>query len=237
MRATATSARCALFIALLVAAANAHAGDGVLEINHVCAQSLGCFPGDLPNYPVTIDGSAGRSYRLTSDLSVNANTTAISITADDVSIDLNGHSIRGPNTCSVVVCTFPGLGDGIASTNKGVSVGNGSVTGMGRDGISLGDIARIFQVRVRWSGRWGIDVGGGSIVEGSSASQNRLVGIRAFEFGSTVSGNVAVQNGTFGLDLSSSTSYRGNTLSLNDTTNVLGGVNTGGNSCDTVVCP
>ena len=36
----------------------AGAGDGVLEINHACAQS-GCFSGDGAGYPVNIDGSAG----------------------------------------------------------------------------------------------------------------------------------------------------------------------------------
>ena len=57
------------------------AGDGVLEINQTCAVETGCFSGDGPGFPVTIDGTAGKSYRLTGDLDLTAlaETTAISI--------------------------------------------------------------------------------------------------------------------------------------------------------------
>jgi hypothetical protein len=48
----------------------AYAAEGIAEINQTCAVQTGCFAGDSPGFPVTIDGSAGGSYRLTSDLSV-----------------------------------------------------------------------------------------------------------------------------------------------------------------------
>src|SRR5690606_10202060 len=68
-------------------AAPAPAADGVIEINQTCAKQTGCFDNDTANFPVTIDGKAGKSYRLTSDLVVpDENTTAIRISADDVSI-------------------------------------------------------------------------------------------------------------------------------------------------------
>jgi hypothetical protein len=41
--------------------------DGVLEINQACV-SVGCFPGDLAGFPVTISSTG--SYRLTSSLDV-----------------------------------------------------------------------------------------------------------------------------------------------------------------------
>ncbi len=66
----------ALFV-LLAVASGAHAVDGVAEINHVCATLTGCFSGDAAGYPVTIDGSAGGSYRLTSDLAVPDNQTGL----------------------------------------------------------------------------------------------------------------------------------------------------------------
>jgi hypothetical protein len=73
---------CALTLAagLLLASAG-WAGDGVLEINRACAVNTGCFSGDGPGFPVTIDGTAGKSYRLTGDLDLTAlaETTAISI--------------------------------------------------------------------------------------------------------------------------------------------------------------
>ena len=37
----------------------------MVEINQACALSTGCFSGDTAGFPVTIDGTAGPSYRLT----------------------------------------------------------------------------------------------------------------------------------------------------------------------------
>jgi hypothetical protein len=79
---------------LLVLAGPALAVDGVLEINQACAVNTGCFSGDVSGFPVSINGSAGRSYRLTSDLvipSVNSN----GILANAPDIDLGGFSIIG----------------------------------------------------------------------------------------------------------------------------------------------
>lgn len=49
----------AFFLVLMFAfAPAATAGEGVVEINAVCA-AAGCFQGDAPGFPVTLDGSAG----------------------------------------------------------------------------------------------------------------------------------------------------------------------------------
>ena len=54
------------------------ASDGAVEINQACAENTGCFSGDTAGFPVTIDASAGRSYRLTSDLILlSASTSGI----------------------------------------------------------------------------------------------------------------------------------------------------------------
>ena len=45
--------------------------DGVVEINHICATQLGCFSGDTVIYPVRINGTAGKSYRLSIDLIIS----------------------------------------------------------------------------------------------------------------------------------------------------------------------
>ena len=58
-----------IFCCLLSSAA--FAVDGVLEINRACATNSGCFSGDSPGYPVTINGIAGRSYKLTSDIGLH----------------------------------------------------------------------------------------------------------------------------------------------------------------------
>ncbi|MBY0401631.1 hypothetical protein K2X89_15160, partial [Myxococcota bacterium] len=72
------------------------ASDGILEINQTCATLSGCFSGDAPGFPVTIDGTAGSSYLLTSDLVVrNVNTDGIFVSVARISIDLNGFGVNG----------------------------------------------------------------------------------------------------------------------------------------------
>jgi len=38
-----------------------------VDFNQMCALNGGCFSGGPAGFPVVIDGTAGRSYRLTSD--------------------------------------------------------------------------------------------------------------------------------------------------------------------------
>ena len=74
----------AQFIFCSLFAPSLFAVDGVVEINHSCAVQLGCFSGDATLYPVIIDGSAGHSYRLTSDLIVPVNYSGIQIIAANI---------------------------------------------------------------------------------------------------------------------------------------------------------
>src|SRR5436190_432567 len=88
--------------ALLLAglSCNMYAVDGIILIDQNRALAGGVTPGDAPGFPVTI--SQRGSYRLASDLIVpNANTTAIVVNANNVTIDLNGFSIIGPTVCIV----------------------------------------------------------------------------------------------------------------------------------------
>jgi parallel beta-helix repeat protein len=62
-------------------------------------------------------------------------------------------------------------------------------------------------------------------------------GIKAVQ-GSTVSGNTVRENGEHGLDMSSDTAYRGNTISDNTDGTAKLGINAGGNVCDgSLTCP
>jgi hypothetical protein len=104
-----------LLLILGIGATAAHASDGVFEINADCANVGGCFAGDSSGYPVTITEPG--SFRLTGNLTTsNVDTTLISISADNVTIDLNGFSLIGPVTCSGSpnVCSGSGSGDGIS---------------------------------------------------------------------------------------------------------------------------
>jgi len=130
-----------------------YAVSGVIEINQARAKAGGVTPGDTPLFPVTI--SQPGSYRLTGILDVTdatarpsgtaaENTTAILVTANSVTIDLNGFMIKGPTVCSgsPLTCSPGGVGHGIdAFTKSGVAVTNGIVQGMGGDGLHVSFIA------------------------------------------------------------------------------------------------
>ena len=208
-------------LVLLALATPAMATDGVLEINHTCATSTGCFSGDTAGYPVRIDGSAGHSYTLTSDLAVtDVNTEVITVIASDVSIDLNGFEILGPVTCTgagpTLSCSGFGGGSGIdASQGRSVSVRNGSVKGAGQYGVRVGRHGEVRNLRIRWSGIDGIVAGHGSIVSDNVSIQNAVNGIETGG-GAVVSGNASRENGNDGIRVGGhGCLVRGNTSSLN----------------------
>ena len=138
--------RSMLILFFLLLATPAFAVDGVLEINQTCAVQTGCFAGDAAGFPVTIDGSAGKSYRLTTSLIVpDENTNGIDVRAPWVSIDLNGFEIVRSGCEGETLPCLPesGTGYGVRSAFSpsqdypGASVTNGSVRGMGADGVRL----------------------------------------------------------------------------------------------------
>jgi hypothetical protein len=183
---------------------SAWAVDGVVDINQARALAGGVSPGDTAGFPVTI--SQAGSYRLTGNLTVpDANTTAISVAADNVTIDLNGFSILGP--------TGAGTGRGVSGVGfSHTTVLHGTVQGVGEDGIRLGSDAHVEGVRAANNGGNGILTGSASLVRG----------------------NTAENNASFGLSLDTETGYAQNVLSDNNGGNanpqVSGGVEIGANT-------
>lgn len=245
----ATLAAVPLFLALAIPA---FASDGVLEINQTCAVNGGCFSGDFSGFPVTITTSG--SYRLTSNL-VIASTTAngITITVDDVSVDLNGFSITGPGSGS-------GIGIQGAGSRFGFTVENGFVRGMGGDGVQLGRESIVRGVTsadnlgiginvsnhsvvsgcvVRNNAGDGIDGGGPSTVVGNTVANNG-VGVRAFA-GTSVIGNSIASSASYGIVGLGLAGYRENVLTFNNggdaNPQVSGGTDLGANLCGSHVCP
>jgi hypothetical protein len=93
-----------------------YAVDGIVLINQANALAGNVTPGDVPGFPVTI--SQAGSYRLTGNLSVaDVNTTAILITAENVTLDLNGFTISGPNACTFDGITCP-QANGVGVTGR-----------------------------------------------------------------------------------------------------------------------
>ena len=95
-----------------------YAVDGVVLIdqNHALAGNI--TPGDTPGFPVTI--SQPGSYKLSSNLTVpDADTTAIQITSNNVTLDLNGFT----ETIGGLVATS--VTTGLTTSTTGVRTGSG----------------------------------------------------------------------------------------------------------------
>ena len=166
-----------LLLSLL--ATSALASDGVLEINQTCAAvdtEKGCFPGDDPGLLVEITQPG--SDLLTSNLTVpDEDTDGIVVSTPSVGIDLGGFEIVRSGCEGVITNGTPVSGTGLgikrsSSLNVGISVKNGSVTGMGSRGVSLGEQAEVKKLRVRWNRQDGILVDRGSTVLEDAVYQN-----------------------------------------------------------------
>jgi hypothetical protein len=256
----------AILVALLIPCA-VYGVDGVILIDQNKALAGNVTPGDTPGFPVTI--SQPGSYRLDSNLTVpDVNTSAITIAADNVTIDLNGFAILGNNVCGLVTIagvTFfscvpggaSGIGNGIdAHGSSVITIRNGTVRGMGGIGILCGASCIIEQMHVTSNGYLGIVVNGSGIVRDNIVSYNQIGGIQinagalvSHNFvdhnhgigiftnsGATIISNVVGEN-VVGLILYPTTSYISNTIFLNASDNISGGVNLGQNLCDLSVCP
>jgi len=183
--------------------------------------------GDLP-----LNISAPGSYYLAEDISTAG--FGITISADNVTIDLMGFSLRG------------GTGNGISATDrKNLAVKNGSVSGWSASGISLADGSNsiVSNVRAEGNGIYGIRVGEHGLVINSTAQNNlgtgifgedgstiigcnaafNLVGISA-GFGSTVTNCSAMYNSADGITATAATvSYSTATFNGDDGISVTAG--------------
>lgn len=216
-----------------------YAVDGVVLIdqNHALAGSV--TPGDAPGFPVTI--SQPGSYRLSGNLTVpNANTTAIQITADHVSLDLNGFAIIGPTVCTSSPATCPPIAQGIgiqadngptADGPRGTKVFNGTVRGMGSTGIFItGAGSSVERVVLDSNGGGGVIIAGtviqstatrngsfgifATIVRDCYATDNHDDGIELDAIGGVAIGNISSFNGHQGITAPNAT-VTGNTAVRN----------------------
>jgi parallel beta-helix repeat protein len=153
--------------------------------------------------PLTI--SASGSYYLTEN--INAKDTAITVEANDVTIDLMGHSLIGPGTGSNFGVYMEG--------RSNVEIRNGTVRGFGSHGIYEGSLDdgrghRVIRVRVMSNGARGIYLrGSGNLVQGCTFAGNASGGIDVGH-GSTVAGNTVCENGYDGIRTSTASTVSGN---------------------------
>jgi len=194
---------CGLTILLAFAPA-ALAVDGTVLINQSTITNglTGCSTGG--HFPIVICQSG--SYRLSGNVTVpDANTPAIQINADNVTLDLNGFSILGPVGCggNPVTCTqgsAAAVGIGNLFGNSNITVSNGTIRGLGGYGILLtGTGILIERVKTANNGIDGINVGGTSdtIITLCQANAN---GRSGFLGGGTLSNSSALNNGADGVN-------------------------------------
>ena len=77
---------------------HAQASEPVTVIDQARAYAGSVSPGDAPGFPVTL-GRSGH-YRLAGDLVVPVDTSGIVISAQNVTLDLGGHTVGGPVQCN-----------------------------------------------------------------------------------------------------------------------------------------
>jgi hypothetical protein len=218
--------------------------DGVVLIDQNRAIAGNVTPGDGAGFPVVINLPG--IYKLASNLVVpNENTTAIQINVNDVTIDMNGFAILGPNVCATdgvnvaQACTRPGAGYGIDAgsgtplTVTNTRVMNGTIDGVGYIGIFTNVNARIERMNVGNSGSYGIYTFGGvildtlvrgngngivttgAIIRDTRSLFNRGIGIQTSS-GSIISGSIIETNLSLGLFVSSNTRYVDNLIDNNN---------------------
>ena len=197
-------------LVLLLTAFAVQAGDGVLEINQTCASETGCFAGDTAGFPVTIDGSAGKSYRLSSDLVIATDVNGIEISSSYVTLDLGGFEIAGPGSCTGTSTTLScgGLGSGVGVVGfnvlYGVTVRNGIIRNMRLDGIGVGGTGslgiRLEGITARHNARIGISGQDGVLAHHCISVEN---GARGFDLdaGSVIESSIAIGNFGHGVEI------------------------------------
>ena len=192
-------------LAAALLSGSAHAENGRIELNHLCATLTGCLADDAAGYPISITSAVGGSFVLTSELVVpDANTTAIEVETSNVDIDLNGFRIvrAGCENATVSCAPASGTGDGIGvddfATRRSIRVKNGNVVGMGDYGLFLGPEADVSHVHTRWNRSTGIAVNANSRVHRVRSVENDGAGISVLT-GSVVSESAAVGNGGIGI--------------------------------------
>ncbi len=229
------------FIAALscLVPAPASATDGVIEINQARALAGGITPGDTAGFPVTL--SQPGQYRLTGNLDVPLLVDGISVGANDVSVDLNGHTLR----CAASPPFCGGLNGIVASAGlQNTVIGNGTVRGF-QWGVLVRDYSLVENVRAIGN-NLGIVVNVAAVVRDCVVTGNAATGIQLAGGGSLAENNVVDDNGAHGVCTLSqvyAVALRGNVISAN----VLGALcpnqitgiyfNAGGNLCNNTPCP
>ncbi len=178
----------------------------------LCAFSQGSYA--VTNIDTCRTIASSGSFRVTTNLTTNGDCLVIQ--ANDVSIDLQGHRLRGNGTGIGVQIEGP-------TERRGIEIRNGAVTNF-NTGINLVFVKGAVVERVRaLQNNTGIVIGPGSVVSESIASENQGAGIFATianntgggVFGGLITDNVAVENGLGIFSSNPGMTIRGNSVRAN----------------------
>ena len=131
-------------------------------------------PASAAGFPIVI-GAPG-SYYLAENITGVAGKDGIAISADGVTLDLNGFVLAG----------VPGSVNGIASIAANLSVGNGTVRSWGGDGVQADSSGHSVykDLRLTGNGGGGIRASGNSLISRVVATSNGAHGILMNNFAS-----------------------------------------------------
>jgi parallel beta-helix repeat protein len=184
---------------------------------------------DIATLPYNISGSG--SYIVVKDLATTAtDIDGITISADDVTLDLNGHTLKGPGKSAGTT------GSGIVNsgTRTNITICNGTVRDWRAYGVDVTntDNSQFEALRCYSNGGVGIGAGYGCTLTNNTCAYNDGGGISTGA--STVSGNSCRLNAGNGIQIIASGTVIGNTCVANSGHGISGsfGSTITGNTCD-----
>jgi parallel beta-helix repeat protein len=141
------------------------------EIEPRTPLSTATTPGDADSvFRITNPGS----YYLTGNLTAPSGRSGIKIAANDVTIDLSGFVISG------VAGSLDGIGDSGVARSR-LTIRNGTITGLGGDGIdlALSSDLRVQDISASSNTGIGISVNANAVVSNCTATSNLSAGFRS----------------------------------------------------------
>ena len=174
---------------------------------------------DIAVLPYTISQSG--SYVVTCNISLSTtNTNGITISANDVSLDLNGHTLKGPGKAAGT----SGSGISVSSARYNIVIRNGIIRDWRLIGVSASNArnSQFESLQCYYNGTHGLTAGRGCIVKENTCSFNDFEGISAE--GSTIIQNVCYSNGRNGISATSGCLIESNNCRYNGAAGISGGV-------------
>jgi len=165
---------------------------------------------DIAVLPYTI--SKPGSYIVTRDLTLTTlDTSGITITTGSVTLDLNGHALRGPGKTAGV----GGCGIILSGPMSDLIIRNGIVCEWRADGVNVAnaDNSQVENICSHSNGLSGIEAGYGSKVTGNTCLSNGNNGI--WSGVSNIIGNTCRLNGNTGIAVSAASTIINNTCTYN----------------------